>query len=104
MVVQRSGTVSAVAQVTAVAWVQSLAPGSLHAVGAAKKIKYINKAVLYSTGNYIQYLVINYNGKECESIHTHTHTSEALCCIPENNIILHIILYQLYLNLKIIFY
>ena len=26
----------------------------------------INKILLYSTGNYIQYLVINYNGKEYE--------------------------------------
>ena len=25
-----------------------------------------NKVLLYSTGNYIQYLVINYNGKESE--------------------------------------
>ena len=29
-----------------------------------KKIS--NKNLLYSTGNYIQYLVINYNGKESE--------------------------------------
>ena len=35
-------------------------------------IKQINKSLLYSTGNYIQY---NYNRKESEkSIHTHTHT------------------------------
>ena len=25
-----------------------------------------NKVLLYSTGNYIQYPVINHNGKECE--------------------------------------
>ena len=25
-----------------------------------------NKFLLYSTGNYIQYFVTNYNGKECE--------------------------------------
>ena len=29
-------------------------------------IKFINKDLLYSTGNYIQYLVITYNGKESE--------------------------------------
>ena len=30
-------------------------------------IKYvINKDLLYSTGNYIQYLVVTYNGKEPE--------------------------------------
>ena len=38
-----------------------------------------NKVLLYSTGNYIQYPVINHNGKEYEEyiythIHTHTHT------------------------------
>ena len=37
-----------------------------------------NKGLLYSTGNYIQYLLITYNGKE----------SESLCCIPETNTIL----------------
>ena len=26
-----------------------------------------NKVLLYSTGNYIQYPVINQNGKECET-------------------------------------
>ena len=26
----------------------------------------INKVLLYSTGNYIQYLIINYNGKQSE--------------------------------------
>ena len=29
-------------------------------------IAWINKILLYSTGNYIQYLVINHNGKEYE--------------------------------------
>ena len=28
-------------------------------------LEWINKVLLYSTGNYIQYPVINYNGKEC---------------------------------------
>ena len=60
-----------------------------------------NKDLLYSTGNYIQYLVIMYNGKKSGKeyiyiyiyiyIHTHTHThiythaykTESLCCIPE---------------------
>ena len=32
-------------------------------------IKFINKDLLYSTGNYIQYLVITYNGKESEKEH-----------------------------------
>ena len=36
----------------------------------------INKDLLYSTGNYTQYFLITYNGKESgkEFIHTHTHT------------------------------
>ena len=29
-------------------------------------IKQINKDLPYSTGNYIQYIVINHKGKECE--------------------------------------
>ena len=34
--------------------------------------------LMYSTGNYIQYLVINYNGKEYENeyIYTHIHLTE----------------------------
>ena len=28
---------------------------------------------MYSTGNYIQYLVINYNGKECEKVYILNH-------------------------------
>ena len=31
----------------------------------------INKDLLYSTGNYIQYLVIIYNGKESEKEYTY---------------------------------
>ena len=30
-----------------------------------------NKDLLYSTGNYIQYLVITYNGKASEKEHIH---------------------------------
>ena len=41
-------------------------------------IEWINNKVLsYSTGNYIQYPVINHNGKEHE-----------LCCTPETNMTL----------------
>ena len=43
-------------------------------------IKYINnKDWLYSTGNYIQYLVIIYNGKEPEK----EYINESLCCTYE---------------------
>ena len=34
-------------------------------------IKQINKDLLYSTGNYIQYLVITYNGQESEKEYTY---------------------------------
>ena len=50
--------------------------------------------MLYSTGNYIQYFVIIYNGKESENMHIYTHTcvcvcvADSLCCIPETNTML----------------
>ena len=34
--------------------------------GKLLHIRWINKASLYSRGNYIQCPVINHNGKECE--------------------------------------
>ena len=40
-----------------------------------------NKVLLYSTGNYTQYLVVNYNGKE----YIYISVSELLCCTPEAN-------------------
>ena len=40
-----------------------------------------NKVLLYNTGNYIQYPVINYNGKECIYICI----NESLCCTVEIN-------------------
>ena len=42
-----------------------------------------NKILLYSTGNYIQYLVINHNGKESEK--ECICTTESLCCTAETN-------------------
>ena len=48
-------------------------------------IKWIsNKDLLYSTGNYIQYLGITYNGKSSEKMCI----IESLCCIPETNTML----------------
>ena len=38
-----------------------------------------NKDLSYSIGNYIQYLVITYNGKK---VHTYTHTSITLLWPP----------------------
>ena len=37
-------------------------------------IEWINKVLLYSTGNYIQYPVINHNGKEYEGPRGRGHT------------------------------
>ena len=42
-----------------------------------------NKVLLYSTGNYVQYLIINYNGKEYEK--ESVCITESLCCTPETN-------------------
>ena len=48
-----------------------------------------NKVLLYSTGNYIQYLVITYNGKESRKeymyvcVYIHTYITESLSCTPE---------------------
>ena len=43
--------------------------------------KIINRSLLYSTENYIQYLVITYDGKESEKYISKT---ESLCCTPES--------------------
>ena len=40
-----------------------------------------NKVLLCSTGNYIQYAVINHNGKEYEK----EYIIELFCCTPETN-------------------
>ena len=42
-----------------------------------------NKVLLYSTGNYIQYSVINHNGKEYEKMYICV--TESLCCTVEIN-------------------
>ena len=70
-------------------------------VGVSRcKLLYIewveNRVLLYSTENYIQYPMINHNGKEyfkkeCVYIYVYTHTyiyickTESLCCIAEIN-------------------
>jgi len=40
-----------------------------------------NKALLYSTGNYIQYLLINHNGNEYKK--EYVSVTESLCCTAE---------------------
>ena len=44
-----------------------------------------NKVLLYSTGNYIPYLVINYNGQEYEKEHIYMIT-ESLSCTAVINV------------------
>ena len=47
---------------------------------------YINdKVLLYSTGNYSQYPVINHNGKEYEKECVYICVTESLCCTAESN-------------------
>ena len=48
-------------------------------------IEWINKALLYSIGNYIQYSVINHNGKEYIKKNVYICTTESLCCTVEIN-------------------
>ena len=44
-----------------------------------------NKVLLYNTGNYIQYPVINHNGKQYGKEYICICIIESLCCIPETN-------------------
>ena len=44
-------------------------------------VRWINKVLLYSTGNYIQYSVINHNGKELFlKKNIYICINESLCC------------------------
>ena len=45
----------------------------------------IKKVLLYSTGNYIQYPVINHNGKEYEKECMCICITESLCCTAKIN-------------------
>ena len=42
--------------------------------------EWINKVLLCSTGNYIQYLMINHNGKEYMYVCAYIYITESLCC------------------------
>ena len=44
-----------------------------------------NKVLLYSTGKYIQYPVINHNGKEYKKECIYICITESLCCTAEIN-------------------
>ena len=48
-------------------------------------IGWINKLLLYSTGNYIQYPVINRKGKKSEKVYIYKYIIESLCCTVEND-------------------
>ena len=47
-------------------------------------IEWINKVLLYITGNYIQYPMINHNRKEYKK-NVHICITESLCCTAEIN-------------------
>ena len=47
-------------------------------------VKGFKRASFYSTGNYIQYPIINYNGKENEK-NVYTLITESLCYTEEIN-------------------
>ena len=60
-------------------------------VGSNKlvELKKKKKDLRYSTGNFIQYLVITYNGNVIYIIHSVIiYITESLCCIPDPNPIL----------------
>ena len=44
-----------------------------------------NKVLIYSTGNYVQYPVINHNGKEYKNENVYMCITESLCCTEEIN-------------------
>ena len=44
-----------------------------------------NKVLLYSTGNYIQYPMINHNGKGYLKKNVYICITESLCCTLETN-------------------
>ena len=46
-------------------------------------LEWINKVLLYSTGNYTQYPGINHNGKECKKKNVSMCITESLCCTAE---------------------
>ena len=49
-------------------------------------IEWINKVLLYSTKNYIQYTMINHNSKGyCKNVYTHTHTHTHILGWPKNS-------------------
>ena len=60
--------------------------GSLGLADANYYIEWINnKVLLHSTGNYIQYPVINHNGKEREKECVYRYISESPGCTVEIN-------------------
>ena len=59
----------------------------------------LHKDLLYSTENYIQYLVITYNGKESENIYIYI--TESFCCTPETNTILQINSTSVFLKMRL---
>ena len=74
---------------TVVAKGEGVGGGMEREVGVSRcKLLYIewinNKVLLYSTRNYIQYPVINHNGKECLK-NVYICLTESFCCTAEIN-------------------
>ena len=61
-------------------------------------IRQINKDLLYSTGNSIQYLIVTNNGKESEKEYIYIYILmciiDSLCCTPKTNTTLEMNLFQ----------
>ena len=69
-------------------WLGSGTGGKIESLGLADTnyAGWISKVLLYSMGNYIQYLLINHNGKEYEK--EYIRITESLLCTAEINITL----------------
>ena len=48
-------------------------------------MEWINKVLVYCTGNYIQYPMINPNGKEYFKVRRYMCITESVCCAAEIN-------------------
>ena len=70
--------------------------GKIVSLGLADANHYVNKSLLYSTGNYIQYSVTNHDGKE----NMYICITESFCCTAKNkdNNVNQLIVQQIFLS------
>ena len=61
-------------------WIGSMGLADANYIGRIN-----SKVLLYSTENYIQFPVINHNGKEYEKENIYVCITESLCCTAEIN-------------------